>query len=203
MPSLGDSSMTASSCAQFLKITCFIYFLRSLIVGHLLSWRSVWSQGSDSLPPDLILQSPSHGYGSKGGGELENEWLIVPFHACRKQKFQTFAKVTNSFENLMRATNSLPPKLTDVIFCVGANSLRETQHALKPDLGLPCGHLPGCHAHHTYDIYASSFSPHSSYYEFIEFLLRNNSLSHSFINSLLRNYFMLGITFCTEHITDF
>ena len=61
----------------------------------------------------------------------------------------------------MRAINSLPPKLTGVIniLCVGAKSLRESQNALKPDLGLQFGHCPGYQAHHTYDIYVSSSLP--------------------------------------------
>lgn len=63
---------------------------------------------------------------------------MVPFHACQRQGFLTFVKVTNAFDNLMRVRNSLLQKsLTDVVFfCVGANSLRESQDALKPDLGL-------------------------------------------------------------------
>lgn len=63
---------------------------------------------------------------------------MVPFHACQRQGFLTFVKVTNSFDNLTRVRNSLLKKKPHrcSIFCVGANSLRESQDALKPDLGL-------------------------------------------------------------------
>lgn len=44
---------------------------------------------------------------------------MVPFYACRNQEFLTFVKVTNSLDSLMtHLINSLPPKLTDVIFCI-------------------------------------------------------------------------------------
>lgn len=116
------------------------------------------------------------------------------------QEFLTFVKVTNSFESLMRATDCPQNTHRCNILCIGANSLRESQNALKPDLGLPCGHCPGCQA--TYDIYAFSFLPSGPHYEFFEFLLLcNNSPSYSLISTLLTNYFMPGIAFCTEDIT--